>query len=137
MISFAEPSGDALAIHAAVRSAMEAARTGLKAGARPGEVKSAMFAAAADHGTRVAYWLGHGIGHDVIEEPLLGFDVVRELESSADEPELEPSMIFAVHPLLIPDDAGIGGYMADTYVVEGDGARGLSQHPLDLIRLPA
>ncbi len=137
MATFSEPSDEALAIHAAVRDTMEAGRDAMRPGATPTDVQRAMLAMGARHGTHPEYWLGHGIGQDVIEHPLIGFDVVQQQEATGDEPPLTDPMLFAVHPLLVPDGPGLSGYMADTYVVQDGGARPLSQHGLDLLRLPS
>jgi hypothetical protein len=44
-------------------------------------------------------------------------------------------MAFAIHPMFNWRDRPIAGYVADTYVLEADGARVLSTWPLDLYRL--
>jgi Xaa-Pro aminopeptidase len=135
MITFAEPSEEVLAIHAAVVATMDAAEQSLRPGATGPAVQGEMLAAAKRAGTHAAYWLGHGIGQDVLETPMLAME-----PAPAGTPEGDPltaTMAFAVHPLLLPDAGGPGGYMADTYAVEAAGTRRLSRHSLDLVRLPA
>lgn len=134
MITFATPSEEALAIHAAVAAAMQAAERSLRPGSSVPAVQAEMLSAAEDAGTHAAYWLGHGIGQDVIEAPMIAMEPGPGGE--AEDPLTAP-MAFAIHPLLVPDRGGLAGYMADTYALEESGARRLSRHPLDLLNLPA
>jgi Xaa-Pro aminopeptidase len=136
MIVFAPPSEDKVAIHAAIVSAMEAAKVALRPGAAPEDVQGAIVSSADAAGTRLAWWSGHGIGQDVMEAPAIGREVMQD-SSGAGRAGLTvaESMVFAIHPLLVPVLDGVAGYMADTYVVGAEEVRQLSKYPLDLLEV--
>jgi Xaa-Pro aminopeptidase len=125
MVSIGPPTELARRLNAAVAAGLEAGGDALAAGADPAAAQRAIEAAAAEHGTRCAYWSGHGIGQDVIEEPWVGLDVVQDRDAPPAEP-LTAGMVLSLHPFVI-DDGGQGiGYMADTFVVGAEGATPIS-----------
>jgi Xaa-Pro aminopeptidase len=131
MVSIGPPTELALRLNASVAAGLQAGGDALAAGADPSAAQRAIEAAAAEHGTHCAYWSGHGIGQDVIEEPWVGLDVVQDRDAPAAEP-LATNMVLSLHPFVIDDgDQGIG-YMADTFVVEPTGGTPLSQLSRDL-----
>jgi Xaa-Pro dipeptidase len=65
--------------------------------------------------------LGHGMGLDLVEPPLMRLD---------DETILQPGMVIAVHPHLTWNGAGI--WIGDTFLVTEGGAERLSAVPIDL-----
>jgi Xaa-Pro aminopeptidase len=110
------------------RKSVLAARAALVPGVSGPELQAALETAfdPAAHG--VVNGSGHAIGHDVIEMPIIAH--------GADEAiRLQTGMAFAIHPMFNWRDRPIAGYVADTYVLEADGARVLSTWPLDLYRL--
>ncbi|HEY2053066.1 MAG TPA: M24 family metallopeptidase [Solirubrobacterales bacterium] len=116
MVSIGPPTELAGRLNAAVAAGLQAGGDALAAGAVPSAAQAAIEAAAAEHGTHCAYWSGHGIGQDVIEEPWVGLDVVQDRDAPPADP-LATGMVLSLHPFVIDDeDRGIG-YMADTFVV--------------------
>jgi Xaa-Pro aminopeptidase len=131
MVSIGPPTELARRLNAAVAAGLEAGGDALAAGADPGAAQAAIEAAAAAHGTRCAYWSGHGIGQDVIEEPWVGLDVVQDRDAPPAEP-LATGMVLSLHPFVIDaEDQGIG-YMADTFVVGPERADPISTLSRDL-----
>ncbi|HEY7281001.1 MAG TPA: M24 family metallopeptidase, partial [Actinomycetota bacterium] len=134
-VAFARPSEAMERTHRAVREALDAVAATAKAGARSGAVQDAIVQAAAANGGTVASWTGHGIGQDVIEEPWVGREVVQESDATrSSDVELEAGMAITLHPYVVDDGGQAACYMADTFVVEADAARKLSEIPLDLVR---
>lgn len=125
MVSIGAPGEPARRLGAAVADGLRAGAGALRAGADPSAAQAEIEAAAAAHGGRCAYWSGHGIGQDVIEEPWVGLDVVQDREAPPAQP-LAAGMILSLHPFVV-DEGGRGiGYMADTFAVGDDGAAPLS-----------
>ena len=70
--------------------------------------------------------VGHGIGQDVMEAPAVGREVMQDVGAARSGGlAIAESMVFAIHPLLVPVRDGVAGYMADTYVVGADDVRRL------------
>ena len=131
MVIIGEPDELATRLNASVAVGLQAGGDALTAGADPGTAQAAIEAAAAEHGTHCAYWSGHGIGQDVIEEPWVGLNVVQDRDAPPAEP-LAKDMVLSLHPFVIDDgDQGIG-YMADTFIVGTDAATPISTLPRDL-----
>jgi Xaa-Pro aminopeptidase len=125
MVSIGPPTELAQRLNVSVAASLQAGGDALAAGADPAAAQRAIEAAAAEHGTRCAYWSGHGIGQDVIEEPWVGLDVVQDRDAPPADP-LAAGMVLSLHPFVIDDgDRGIG-YMADTFIVEARGATPIS-----------
>ncbi len=131
MIVFGEPSEVQTRLNQAVRAGMEAAAAAMLPGARPAEVQAALVDAVEAHGARSAYWSGHGLGQDVIEEPWIGLEVVQDRAPVA-EWALAPSMVLSIHPFAIDRQNRGLGYMADTYITGEQGGNPISAVPLDL-----
>lgn len=131
MVSIGPPDELSVRLNAAVAAGMQAGGDALAAGAEPGAAQAAIEAAAAAHGTRCAYWSGHGIGQDVIEEPWVGLDVVQDRDAPPPEP-LTAGMVLSLHPFVIDDDERGIGYMADTFAVEAGGGTPMSSLSRDL-----
>ena len=131
MVSIGPPTELAQRLNAAVGAARGGRGGPPAAGSVPGAAQAAIEAAAAAHGTTCAYWSGHGIGQDVIEEPWVGLDVVQDRDAPPADP-LATGMVLSLHPFVIDDgDQGIG-YMADTFVVGDGGAAPISDLSRDL-----
>jgi Xaa-Pro aminopeptidase len=131
MVSIGPPTKLAQRLNVAVAAGLEAGGDALATGADPAAAQRAIEAAAAEHGTRCAYWSGHGIGQDVIEEPWVGLDVVQDRDAPPAEP-LAAGMVLSLHPFVIDDDDRGIGYMADTFVVGTEGAAPISDLSRDL-----
>ncbi|HVW46058.1 MAG TPA: M24 family metallopeptidase [Solirubrobacterales bacterium] len=131
MVVIGPPDELATRLNASVAAGLRAGGDALAAGALPGAAQAAIEAAAAEYDTRCAYWSGHGIGQDVIEEPWVGLDVVQDRDAPPPEP-LAADMVLSLHPFVIDnDDRGIG-YMADTFIVGDGGAKPISSLSRDL-----
>lgn len=135
MVTFQRPSEPVQRMAAAVEAGIVASSTALGDGVDdPVSVQERVLASAADHGVTSGYWSGHGIGLDVLEEPMIGADVVDAVADRKPVPCGVGSVI-TLHPMLWDDATETMGYMADTFVVEDDRARVLSQHPTTLFQL--
>jgi Xaa-Pro aminopeptidase len=131
MVVIGQPDELATRLNAAVAAGLQAGGDALATGADPSTAQAAIEAAAAEHGTHCAYWSGHGIGQDVIEEPWVGLDVVQDRDAPPPDP-LAADMVLSLHPFVIDDgDQGIG-YMADTFIVGTEGATPISSLSRDL-----
>jgi Xaa-Pro dipeptidase len=125
MVSIGPPTELAQRLNASVAAGLQAGGDALAAGADPGDAQRAIEAAAAEFDTHCAYWSGHGIGQDVIEEPWVGLDMVQDRDAPPADP-LADGMILSLHPFVIDNaDKGIG-YMADTFVVGPQAATPIS-----------
>ncbi|MCW3016969.1 MAG: hypothetical protein JWO02_4061 [Solirubrobacterales bacterium] len=131
MVCVGEPDELQLRMNAAVRSGLDAGAGALRAGDTPDATQSAIVAAVAGHGAGCAYWSGHGIGQDVIEEPWVGLDVVQDRDAPPPDP-LAAGMVLSLHPFVIDDDKRAIGYMADTFVVGPAGASPVSAVSRDI-----
>jgi Xaa-Pro aminopeptidase len=123
MVCVGEPDELQRRMNAAVAAGLDAGGAALIPGATTDAVQRAIAAAVAEHGAGCAYWSGHGIGQDVIEEPWVGLDVVQDRDAVAARPlqVLQAGMTLSLHPYVIDDEARAIGYMADTFVVGEDG----------------
>jgi methionine aminopeptidase len=131
MVSVGPSDELARRLNAAVADGLQAGGEALAAGAEPGAAQAAIEAAAAAHGGRCAYWSGHGIGQDVIEEPWVGLDVVQDRDAPPPEP-LAAGMVLSLHPFVVDEEERGIGYMADTFAVEAEGGVPLSNLSRDL-----
>jgi Xaa-Pro aminopeptidase len=131
MVVIGKPDELVTRLNTAVAAGLQAGGDALAAGADPSTAQSAIEAAAAEHGTHCAYWSGHGIGQDVIEEPWVGLDVVQDRDAPPAD-LLATDMVLSLHPFVIDNgDRGIG-YMADTFIVGDTGAIPISSLSRDL-----
>ena len=131
MVSIGPPTDLARRLNSSVAAGLQAGGDALAAGADPSTAQRAIEAAAAEHGTHCAYWSGHGIGQDVIEEPWVGLDMVQDRDAPPPMP-LAENMVLSLHPFVIDDDDQGIGYMADTFIVGDAGAEPISTLPRDL-----
>jgi Xaa-Pro aminopeptidase len=131
MVSIGPPTELAQRLNASVAAGLQAGGDALAAGADPGAAQAAIEAAAAEHDTVCAYWSGHGIGQDVIEEPWVGLEQVQDRDAPPADP-LATGMIISLHPFVIDNGNQGIGYMADTFAVGDQGATPLSDLPRTL-----
>jgi Xaa-Pro dipeptidase len=139
MVTFARPTEAMQRMASAVAEGISGAAGALGSGVHdPASVQDHVLDAAARHGVSSGYWSGHSIGLDVLEEPMIGAEVV---EAAHDGPHDKPvpcgtGSVLALHPMLWDADTEVMGYMADTVVVEQGACRTLSTHPTQLFQLP-
>ena len=94
----------------------------LKPGTRTAAVHEAATSVAADAGFELPFLLGHGIGCQNWEPPLLG---------AADETTLEPGMVLTLEPgLYVPTVGGVR--LENTFLITQTGAESLTAGPIDL-----
>lgn len=132
-VAFARLTADQERLERAVAGGLDAAHRALAPGATPGEVQQAIVTACAAEELSPAYWSGHGIGQDVIEDPWIGLEVVEEHEQvRPSDVVFHSGMAASVHPFVIAEGGEVG-YMADTFVIDDAGTRRLSEHPLQIL----
>lgn len=134
MVTFARPDELTARMGRAVAKGITAGAEVLRAGAHPGDIQRRVLAAVGSEGAKSSYWSGHSLGLDVIEEPMIGLDVVEDGEQSLQEP-LADSMVITLHPMVSDRTEIASGYMSDTFVVDTTGSRKLSEHPTGLYRV--
>jgi Xaa-Pro aminopeptidase len=131
MVTIGPPTELQLRMNAAVRAGLAAAAERMQPGARPQDVQRAILEAVEAEGARSAYWSGHGIGLDVIEEPWVGLEVVQDAEATS-EWVIEPNMAISLHPFVADVDGQAMGYMAETFITSDGPAEACSQVPLSI-----
>ena len=131
MVSIGPPSDEQRRMNAAVQAGLAAGAAALRPGALAPAAQPAIEEVVARHGATCAYWSGHGLGQDVIEEPWVGLEVVQDRDSRLTFP-LETGMTLALHPYVIDSEERAIGYMADTFIVEAGGATPVSSVPRDI-----
>ena len=129
-VVFGEPTDIQARLNRAVRAGMAAAADHMRPGVAPPDVQTAMLRAVEAHGATSAYWSGHGLGQDVIEEPWIGREVVDEAGAGAWR--LTEDMVLAMHPMVEDRDGQGMAYMANSYIVTSGGGEAVSTVPLDL-----
>lgn len=137
MVTFAPPAKTVGQMAGAVGAGMAAGLDALSPGTPMADVQKQVIAAVEAEGVKSSYWSGHGLGLDVLEEPWIGLDVVQDSGHAGAVSIAEAGMVLAMHPMLWDAGTAVMGYMADTYVVTADGARALSQFPVDIYRIPS
>ncbi len=115
MVTVGPPTELQLRINAAVDAGITAGIQALRPGVDPGDAQRKIVAAIEQHGARSAYWSGHGLGQDVLEEPWIGLDMVDDRPTAG--MAIREGMALALHPFVIDDDERAIGYMADTLIV--------------------
>ncbi|HWG56339.1 MAG TPA: M24 family metallopeptidase [Gaiellaceae bacterium] len=98
-----------------------AARETMRAGATAHDVHRAVSRGFTERGWHLGHVTGHSIGMTMIEHPKIGEGV---------EVELEPNMVFSMHPHAIGADGHTCLYMQDTWLVTERGGEPLSRLPL-------
>jgi Xaa-Pro aminopeptidase len=99
----------------------EAARTVLRPGTTAHEAHRAVSKGFTERGYHLGHVTGHSIGMTMIEFPKIGEGV---------ETELEPGMVFSLHPHAIADNGHDCLYMQETWLVTRDGGEPLSGLPM-------
>lgn len=132
MLTFGSPSAAVEHIGNAVALGMEAARSALNPGTPLGDVQREVISAVEAQGARSEYWSGHGLGMDVLEEPWVGLDVVQDSAKAGAVTTTEAGMVLTIHPTLWDETTRVMGYMANTFVIDDDGAKALSRHPVTI-----
>lgn len=129
MVTFAKPTGAVVEIAEAVAAGIEAADGALTPGTPFADVQRDVIAAVEARGAKSAYWSGHGMGLDVLEEPWVGLDVVEDESAAGAVVAAAPGQVLALHPTLWNADSQVMGYMSDSYILTDTGAEKLSKHP--------
>ena len=116
------PSSEQRRMLDTARHLLERCAEALGPGARANEIHQIAAAGAADAGFELPFLLGHGIGTQNWEPPLLGPD---------DDTELAAGMVVTVEPgLYVP---GLGGVrLENTFLITASGAEPLTFGPIDL-----
>jgi Xaa-Pro dipeptidase len=104
-----------------------AARTAMRPGATAHDVHRAVSRGFTERGWQLGHVTGHSIGMTMIEHPKIGEGV---------EVELEPGMVFSMHPHAIGADGETCLYMQDTWLVTESGGEPLSRLPLRIYDAP-
>lgn len=133
-VTFAPPSAAQRRIVTACFAGIDAAQSALVPGATPADVQRAVISAVESHGAKSVYWSGHSLGTDVLEDPWIGLDVVGD-DSDAGEVTIGEHNVITIHPKLLDEEHAVSSYSSDVFVVEKDGARRLSEHPLAFFRI--
>jgi len=134
MVTFARPTELTARMAKAVTDGINGGAAAMKPGVTPGDVQRKVLDGVQAAGATSSYWSGHSLGLDVIEDPMIGLDVVEDPTQSRGLP-LEQGMVITLHPM-VSDVSAIGsGYMSDTFIVDGDRSRKLSEHPTGLYRI--
>ncbi|WPD18536.1 Xaa-Pro peptidase family protein [Thermaerobacter composti] len=126
-----KPSPEQKRIYRAVYEAQMAGIAAIRPGVRASQVAAAYKTAAARHGLEehfIDLFIGHGVGAAPTEPPFVG-----ETMPGANDPVLEPGMVFALEPLIYVEGVRGGGgvRLEDMVLVTDDGARVLSRAPYD------
>src|SRR5690606_35854745 len=134
MVTFARPTELTARMATAVTDGINGGAAAMKPGVTPGDVQRKVLDGVEGAGATSSYWSGHSLGLDVIEDPMIGLDVVEDPTQTRGLP-LEQGMVVTLHPM-VSDTTVIGsGYMSDTFIVDADRSRKLSEHPTGLYRI--
>jgi Xaa-Pro aminopeptidase len=118
------PDANVRATHDLCAQALKEAAGMLKPGVTGGDVaRTAIHVLKQANGGEIGP-LGHGMGLDLVEPPLLRPD---------DETIVQPGMVVAVHPHLTW--RGVSIWIGDTFLVTDGGAARMSTNPVDLLVL--
>jgi Xaa-Pro aminopeptidase len=131
-----EPPAGLAAAHAAVRGALEKARSGATAGRRGWELQETVcdFFQEAGYPTPISHPetlrgyvhnLGHGVGFELHEQPLFK-------KAAGAEGVLAPGDVFTLEPGLYDPEAGYGVRLEDLVFLGPDGLENLTPLPYDL-----
>lgn len=120
-----EPEPEVREAYGLVLAAQEAGRAALRPGTPAREVNAACRRPIEDagYGPNFKHRMGHGIGLDVHEQPVV---------SEEDETPLEPGMTFTDEPSILIDGR-FGVRTEDVVVCEEDGGRKLNEFSPELI----
>lgn len=120
-LSVGKPSKEAQAAFDLCKEALYVASEKIKPGKRGGEIAKSMIKVLKETEEGRIGPLGHGMGLDLTEPPLM---------LPQDETVIEPGMIIAVHPSLTWKDIDI--WIGDTFLVTESGVENLSNYPNEL-----
>ena len=95
-------------MYKALMEIREAAHMELRPGHRISEVAEKMRTIIHARGFEYGVHFGHGLGLDVVEEPLI---------NTANTRALTPGQIVAIHPHLIHENKSLSIWIGDTYLV--------------------
>jgi Xaa-Pro aminopeptidase len=122
-ISIGQPSDRTRRLFDACYEVFVAIQPLLVPGAECGEIVRRVDSILSDSEFSRGIWGGHGIGLDVLEQPVL----------LPDSPQLIPSMqAIAYHPHVTDLETSHGAYLADTFEVDESGSKGLATLPHEL-----
>jgi Xaa-Pro aminopeptidase len=107
----------------AAKAALEEGISYLVPGKRIGELVRAVVGKVEKEGFRTGIWCGHGMGLDVGESPGLFPD---------SDVQLKEGMCITIHPHVMSIDGKEGIFLGDTFVVEKNGPKKLSQSVCNL-----
>ena len=128
VVFFGTPPAEMEKIYSIVKEAMEAALALLKPGVTAGQLDTAArdLITKAGYGEAFCHSLGHGVGLEVHEYPVL-----RNADPYKDV-EMEEGMVVTIEPgIYLPDVGGVR--LEDTVVVTADGWESLTQRPFTLL----
>ncbi|MBI4319405.1 MAG: aminopeptidase P family protein [Chloroflexi bacterium] len=112
MFSLGEPGEQVRRQFASCKEAMEQGVALLKPGSSPGVGGAYIEDRIKNDGFNIGIWSGHGIGLDIIEQPLVGRGAPGQIQEN---------MIIAVHPHVISQDGKVGVYISDTFLITPTG----------------
>jgi Xaa-Pro aminopeptidase len=134
MVTFARPDELTERMARAVTRGITSGARVMRPGVLPSEIQRHVLTGVESEGAVSSYWSGHSLGLDVLEQPMIGLDVVEDADQSHDN-TVSAGMVLTVHPMVEDKAARSSGYMADTLIVGADGSRRLSEHPTGLYRI--
>ncbi|MEH1017174.1 M24 family metallopeptidase [Micromonospora sp. CPCC 206060] len=134
MVTFARADAEVERMARAAARGIARGAGGMRPGATPASVQQQVLDAVEAEGATSSYWSGHSLGLDVLEHPMIGLDVVEDGGQSHDG-TLEAGFVVTLHPMVKDENAGVSGYMADTFVIDESGSRKLSEYPTGLYRI--
>lgn len=126
MVYFGEPDAKMLEIHRIVQKAQQAALALCKKGVTVGDIDRAARAVIAEYGYEKQYphSVGHGVGLEIHEEPLLRNTVPYK------DIVLEPGMVITIEPgIYLPEIGGVR--IEDMILITQEGYEDLTQRPKD------
>ncbi|MCG6535246.1 MAG: M24 family metallopeptidase [Syntrophales bacterium LBB04] len=103
-----EPRGALMDMYKALMEIREAAHMELRPGRKVSDVAEKMRALIQARGFEYGVHFGHGLGLDVVEEPLI---------NTASERTLLPGQVVAIHPHLIHQKRSLSIWIGDTYLI--------------------
>jgi Xaa-Pro aminopeptidase len=105
---------------------MDAAQHSLRPGAIGGNVAAVLSTQIASFGHSSGLWLGHGVGLDDHDLPVIG---------PGDDTRIEAGMVVAIHPHLIDANGEAGSSLGDTFLIDAEETTALSRWPRAIIQV--
>lgn len=125
-ICFGYISDDYKRLFEVCRASLDIGASNLLPGETIGEIVEAISKYVNSKGYKMGLWCGHGMGLDVAESP--GFFQDSKVK-------LRDGMVVTLHPHIMHTDGEKGIFLGDTFVVQEQGARNLSNTSCDRITL--